>query len=111
MQIEQNRQGAVTILRPIGALAGADAETVKAELTDALAKSLGRLVVDASAIPWADSRGLEVLVEVSEELAHSGQTFKLCGACETLREVLELTDLGGGFEHFRDTTTAVRSFL
>ncbi len=111
MQIEQNRQGAVTILRPIGALVGPDADAFKAELSAAMASSLGRLVVDASAIPWADSRGLEVLVEASDELAASGQTLRICGAGETLREVLELTDLAGGFEHFGDATTAVRSFL
>ncbi|MFN0011779.1 MAG: STAS domain-containing protein [Phycisphaerales bacterium] len=111
MQIEQNRQGAVTIIRPIGALVGPDADAFKAVLSEAMSKSLGRLVVDASAVPWADSRGLEVLVEASDELAHSGQMLKLCGAGETLREVLEITDLAAGFEHFHDATTAVRSFL
>ena len=30
---------------------------------------------------------------------------------DTVREVLELTDLASHFEHFHDANTAVRSFL
>ncbi len=35
----------------------------------------------------------------------------MAGANDTLREVFEITDLAGCFEHFADVNTAVRSFL
>ncbi|MGH7130757.1 MAG: STAS domain-containing protein [Phycisphaerales bacterium] len=111
MQISEQRQGAVTVLKPQGPLVGADAEQFKNEVTQAMERSLGRLVVDASAVPFCDSRGLEVMVEVSEALAESGQSFRLCGAPEVIREVLEITDLAHHFEHYQDVQTAVRSFL
>jgi len=73
--------------------------------------SLGRFVMDASAIPLIDSKGLEALVEVTEEMAQSGKALKLCAANETLRQVLELTGVAPLFEHFEDANAAVRSFL
>ncbi len=111
MEITENRHGAVTVVKPMGPLVGPDGERFKAHLTDVIARSLGRFVVDASAVPLIDSRGLEVLVELADGLSDSGQALRLCGAGETLREVLELTDLSRHFEHYDDVNTAVRSFL
>jgi anti-sigma B factor antagonist len=111
MEIQEQRQGAVTVLKPSGPLVQEDAEAFKRRVDEVMGKSLGRLVVDASAIPFADSRGLEVLAELTEELSKSGQALKLCGTAETLREVLDLTELAPLFELFEDVNTAVRSFL
>jgi len=111
MKITEQRQGAVVVLKPEGALVEADAAALKQRLTQAMGASLGRFVVDLSNVPFVDSRGLEVLVEVTEELGKSGQVLRLCAANKTVREVLELTDLTGLFDHFEDANTAVRSFL
>ena len=111
MEITEQRQGAVTVVKPQGPLVQADAEQFKARLTDIMAKSLGRFVVDATAVAYVDSRGLEVLLDATEQLAESGQILRLCGCNETLREVLDLTELDAQFEHFEDVNTAVRSFL
>ena len=111
MDIQTQRQGAITIIRPQGALLGADADQVKAALLEAAGASLGRVVLDLEAIPFVDSRGLEVLVEVTEAMSEGGQSLKLCAANKTVREVLELTALAGLFEHFEDAGSAARSFL
>lgn len=111
MEIEEQRHGAVTVLRPRGPLVQTDADQFRKRAAEVMAKSLGRFVIDASGIAYTDSRGLEVLVEVSEELAQGGQVLRLCGAAETLREVFDLTEISGLFEHYADVSTAVRSFL
>lgn len=111
VQIEEARQGAVTVIRPVGALTGDDARVFGLTMEQALVRSLGRLVLDASGISVVDSKGLEALAEVSERLGESGQGLRLCGANETVREVLELTELTGLFEHYADVHTGVRSFL
>src|SRR2546421_5302572 len=111
MDIRTQRQGAVTIIRPEGPLLEADAPKVKATLLETASASLGRVVLDMEAIPFVDSRGLEVLVEITEEMSESGQALKLCAANETVREVLELTALAPLFEHFEDVSSAARSFL
>ncbi len=111
MEIIEQRQGAVTVLRPVGALALGDAEEFKGALTDAMTRSLGRLVVDAGAVGYVDSRGLEVLLEASQQLSESGRALRLCGVSDTVREVLDLTDLLERFEYYEDVNAAVRSFL
>lgn len=111
MEIEQHNHGAVAVVKPIGPVTQTDADELKRQLLEVRTRSLGRLVLDASGIPYADSRGLEVLVEVADELAQSGQALKLCGVNETLREILELTELTSALERFADANSAVRSFL
>ena len=111
MNIQQQRHGAVTVLKLEGALTSNDAADFKSRLLKAQRESLGRLVLDASAIPLIDSKGLETLVEVTQVMEQSGKALKLCAANETVREVLELTGLAGMFEHFEDVNAAVRSFL
>ena len=111
MKITEQLQGAVTVIRPEGPLIGTDAAMLKQKLLNTLGQTLGRLVLDLSAIPYVDSTGLEALVDVSEEMSRGGQSLRVCSMNKTVREVLELTDLSSAFDHFDDTNTAVRSFL
>lgn len=111
MDINEQTKGAVRVLKPRGPLVQADADEFKRRASGTAQAALGRLVIDASSIPYVDSRGLEVLSELSEELSISGQTLKICAANETVREVLDLTDLSSLFEHYEDVNAAVRSFL
>jgi len=111
MQIEEKKCGAVTVLRPDGPMVGEDAETVKGRLRVAIRQNLGRVILDLTEVPFADSRALEVLVEVNEELGTCGQTLKLCQLNDTVREVLDLTGLGNQFEQYDEVNAGVRSFL
>ncbi|QOI99179.1 MAG: STAS domain-containing protein [Phycisphaeraceae bacterium] len=111
MNIEERREGAVTVVRPQGPLVLGDAEQFKAAVDDVMTRSLGRFVIDASAVPYLDSRGLETLAEISETLSQRGGVLRLCGANDTLREVFDLTDTSPLFEHFADVNAGVRSFL
>jgi anti-anti-sigma factor len=111
MNIERNTHGAVTVVKPVGAVAQADADALYAELSDVNRQSLGRIVLDVSGVPFMDSRGLEILLELNDELATSGRALKLCGLSDLLREVLELTDVLSSCECFEDVNSAVRSFL
>jgi anti-anti-sigma factor len=111
MEIIEARQGAVTVLRPKGPLCAEDAESFREKVASVIDQSLGRFIIDATDVPYVDSRGLEVLKETTEELMRSGQALRLCGATETVREVLDVTDLAKLFEHYHDVNSAVRSFL
>jgi|SRR6185437_11483112 len=111
MQIEEQQHGAVKILKPQGALVENDSPALKVRLLEAFGVTLGRFVVDLSAAPFIDSKGLEALLDVTEEMARAGQVLKLCAANRTIREVLEISDLAPLFDHFDDVTSAVRSFL
>ena len=111
MEIVEQRQGAVTVIRPTGPLLEGDAMAFSEKARDVMGKSLGRFVLDASAIAYADSKGLEALLDLTELVSESGQMLKVCGENETLREVLDLTEIGPLMEHYDDVASAVRSFL
>ncbi len=111
MEIIEQKQGAVTVVKPVGPLVQPAADDLLRRMLQVRARSLGRLVLDASGISYADSRGLEVLVELAEALAQAGQGLKICGVNDVMREVFELTELTSTFEHFADVNSAVRSFL
>ncbi|MBI1367846.1 MAG: anti-sigma factor antagonist [Planctomycetes bacterium] len=111
MKIHEQRHGAVTVLRPEGPLVEQDVVPFRQQLNNVRRESLGRVVVDLSMTPFVDSKGLETLLEVTKELNDSGQALRLCGLNDTVREVLDITDLAPLFEHYEDVNSAVRSFL
>lgn len=111
MQIETETKGAVRIIRPRGPLVLDDAEQLLESSREHIADSLGRVVIDAAAIPYVDSKGIESLLDLADDLADAGQVLKLCGVNENIREVLDLTEVAAHFEHFEDIPSAVRSFL
>lgn len=111
MQIQQYQHGAVTVLKPEGPLVGDDADLFRARTQSTLRTSFGRMVVDACSIPYVDSKGLEALSDLSQEMNRAGQPLRICSVSDTVREVLVLTSLDRLFEHFEDVGSAVRSFL
>ncbi len=111
MEIQTQHRGAVLVVRPSGPLTGAEAETFKTVMEGFVRENLGRVVIDASALPYVDSKGLESLADIAAELSLSGKGLKLCAANDTMRQVIELTGLAPQFEHFEDANSAVRSFL
>jgi anti-sigma B factor antagonist len=103
--------GGVAVMKPEGPITWANAEEFKIEMSEAIGKNLGRIVLDATSVAYVDSKGLGVLVELTQKLAQSGKTLKLCHVNETVSQVIELTGLRPLFECFDDINSAVRSFL
>ena len=98
-------------MKPEEPITWANAEEFKAEMLESMGKNLGRIILDVSSVSYVDSKGLGVLVELSQELGQGGKTLKLCHINETVKQVIELTGLRSLFEHFEDINSAVRSFL
>ena len=111
MNIQTQQCGAVIVVKPDGPLTFTEAEEFKTTFLNVMKETLGRVILDASAVPYVDSRGLGVLVDITQELAESGKVLKLCAVSETVRQVIDLTGLSSQFEHFEDSNSAVRSFL
>lgn len=111
MRIEEEQLGAISILRPVGALTNTDALDVLKQFDRVARESLGRWVLDLSAVPYLDSGGVETLAEMSDRAAQRGQIMRLCSLQPTVSETLELTDLAPMFDRFPDVHAAIRSFL
>lgn len=111
MELLTQQRGAVLVVKPTGPLTTTEADAFKSKVRGLIRENLGRIVIDASALYYIDSQGLQSLAEIADELLHSGKGLKLCAANETIQQVIELTGLSPRFEHFEDTNSAVRSFL
>ena len=111
MRIDEQTHGAVTVVRPRGPIAQADSEAFTLTVRGAAMRSLGRLVIDATDVPFVDSKGLEAILDIADELSENGQTLRMCGVCETVREAMDVTDVLQSVEQFEDVPSAVRSFL
>lgn len=112
MRIEQHKHGAITVLRPRGAVScESDAQVLRKEGFETLGRTLGRFVMDVSDMPFVDSYGLETLVDLTSELSVGGRNLCLCGTGEALREVLSVTETLPLFTLHEDVQSAVRSFL
>ena len=99
MQIDQENYDNATMLIPNDSLVGEDAAQLEVVLTTVLSENPQDVIVDVSDVKQIDSRGLEVLVDATEHLIRSGRALKVVGADETLREILELTELASLFEY------------
>lgn len=111
IEVAEQRQGAVLVLKPNSALTADDAEVFGSRAREASSENLGRVVVDMTQVPFVDSRALEILQDLGQEMQQVGQSLRLSCSNRTIREVLDLTGLSGLFEQYEDTMTAIRSFL
>jgi len=111
VQLTELDRGAVKVLKPEGPLRGDDAQEFRDRLLDVADANTGRCVVDASAVQFVDSKGLEALLDASEYMLQGGHPLKLCSVNEIVRQVLDLTELASEFEYYANVNAAVRSFL
>jgi anti-anti-sigma factor len=99
MKIDQEHYEEMTMVVPHDSLVGDDASQLGEALALALSENPRDVAVDVSRVSQIDSRGLEVLADTTEQLIRSGRALKLVAADETLREILELTELASLFEY------------
>ena len=99
MKIDQEYYDDLTLITPQDSLVGDDAVQLGGVLTTLLSENPQDVVINASKITQVDSKGLEVLVDATEQLIRGGRVLKLVGADEMFREILELTELASLFEY------------
>jgi anti-anti-sigma factor len=112
MRLESQIHDGVCVLRLQGRfVTGSDAELLSAQNS---LKDIGiaKAVIDLRAVPYIDSTGLAVVVELHKSLANRGGQLFLAGANQRVREVLEMTRIGEIvplFEDVEEAETALRS--
>ncbi|MGP1272672.1 MAG: STAS domain-containing protein [Phycisphaerales bacterium] len=110
MQIDEHQQAAVTVVTPRGALTGDEAGVLLSRLRVVVRQCAGRCVLDLTHVPYLDSQGLEAIVDISEEMSRVARSLKIAAANETLREVLDVTEVAAMCDQYDDVGAAVRSF-
>lgn len=104
------KQGAVTVVRPVGPLTVAQVEEFRDGALGKVGQGRPMVVVDMHETPLLDSAGLEALVEVRDRLEARGGAVKLAAVNALCGDILRVTGVGLKFEQFGLVKSAIGSF-
>ena len=111
MIVKEDKFGTVTSLAPAGPITSDDRRQLLEALNRILASPNPRLVIGMGEVPYVDSSGLELFLDIAHDLRGRGLPLKLADLTTTCREILDLTEMLKEFELYNTVEDAVRSFL
>ena len=111
MKIEQSQQGTMAVLVPVGALIDEDRLQLAEALQKCLDKGNAKIIVDMNGVPFVESEGLELLLDISEAASAAGGGLRVVNPSDIVRDILLATRLAGTIEIHKDLTDARRSLL
>jgi len=101
--------GIVTVVRPREAIAQAETNDLRTAVAEAVTSGSAQIVFDLSEVPFIDSAGLELLIDLQATCTSSGGHLKLAALSDICSEILRLTDLADQFERFSTVEKAAKS--
>ena len=104
-------QGAVDVIGGGDRIAGEHVAELAKVLESRLEYGQPQIVLDMQGVAVIDSAGLELLLDAQEKCMRLGGALKLANLGALCREVLKATGVSSRFEVFRDTGSAIRSFV
>lgn len=109
MKVETQAQGNMTVVLPHGPLIAEEMIDFRRAVEEVTAAQSRRAVVDMADVPYLDSGGIELLLELSNVNLPPRQRPTLAALSETCLEALELTDVLPRLEVFDTVESALRS--
>ncbi len=109
MKVETLAQGSIVVATPHGPLTHEETGDFRAAIGDSIRERNGRVVLDMTDVPFLDSAGIEVLLELIGQAA-TLQKPRLARLADACREALDLTDVLEKLETFDTVENALRSF-
>ena len=109
MDIQEQRQGDVMILQPVGRLDSLNCRGFETRLLAALDESK-TVVVDCAALDYISSAGLRVLLVAAKHNRTSGGRLALAALRENVREVFEISGFSAIFALHPTVAAAVATF-
>ncbi len=109
MKVQSQAHGNVTVLAAHGPLIAEESIDLRRAIESAAPGKARRLVIDLADVPYLDSSGIEMLLELCGVHLSTHQRPKLAALSETCMEALELTDTLPRLEVFDTVENALRS--
>lgn len=91
MEILEERDGSVIIMKPRGRLDGAAAKSAEDRLTAALGSGEPRLAIDMTGLEYISSAGLRVLLLLAKQVQQQNGKLALFGLVPNVREVFRVS--------------------
>jgi anti-sigma B factor antagonist len=98
MKVSSYKAGPSTVICPREAITQAECDQLKLMIAEATLGGATAVVLDLSEVPFIDSRGLEMLLDLERGCREQGGRLKLAGLSDNCAEILRLTDLYPRFE-------------
>ena len=111
MKIEQSQQGTVLVLTPVGALVDTDREQFAELVRKHVEKGNAKIIVDMNGVPFIESEGLEMLLELSEAAGSVGGGLRIVNPSDIVKDILVSTRLATKIEVHKELVDARRSLL
>jgi len=111
MKIEQSQQGTVAVFVPVGALIDDDRLQFAEVLRKCLDRGNARIIIDMNAVPFVESEGLELLLDIGEAAFEAGGGLRVINPSEMVKDILHATRLERTIEVHKDLIDARRSLL
>lgn len=109
MKVQTQAQGLTTVLVPHGPLIVGECADFRGAYDAATAAKARRVVVDMADVPYLDSAGLELLLELGGPQVPLQRRPKFAALSETCLEAMELTDVLPRLDVFDTVENALRS--
>jgi anti-anti-sigma factor len=109
MKVQAQNHGSVTVLAAHGPLVADELSDFRRGVETANAAQARRVILDLADVPYLDSAGIELLLDVCGAHVSPVSRPKLAALSETCREALELTDVLPRLEVFDTVENALRS--
>lgn len=109
MKVQSQPHGNVTVVIPHGPLIAEEMIDFRRAIETAVHAKAKRVVVDLGDVPYVDSGGIELLLELCSIRLPPHERPKLAGLSETCMEALELTNTLPRLEVFDTVDNALRS--
>ncbi|MBL8879733.1 MAG: STAS domain-containing protein [Phycisphaerales bacterium] len=109
MKITQQTHGQVTVIGPHGPLTSDELAGVRLALDKAAAARAMRVVLSMANVPFVDSAGIEMLLELSGNQALAMKRVKLAALSDCTRDALDVTDVLSRLDVYRTVDDAIQS--
>jgi len=111
MKVQHQQEGLVTTLTVSGPMVKEELEPLAALLRELPEQGHNRLLLDLSAVPFVDSKAMELLLDAAEELHRRRGGLKAGGATDVVTSAFAATRLSQHIELHPDRRAARRAFL
>ena len=109
MDIQEQRQGEVIVLGPVGRLDSLNCREFESHLLNALNES-GKVVVDCTALVYISSAGLRVLLVAAKQARAINGQLSLAALQDNPREVFDISGFSAIFSIHPTVEAAITSF-
>ena len=102
------RVGSKNILTPKGPVTQQNIEALKTMFNESMGNNKSEIILDCKSVPFMDSKALELILEMHDELKKQGGTLKLININAVCRDIFIVTRLINVFHIYDDIHKAIR---